>query len=385
MNTLDESGKCKHCDKDAQSEFMECWVCREKYHVIECASDKEPMIQPSFLKNNWPNLQRKYPCVTFTCDSCREDIKTKEEAVMSSRVRLLEESSLKNTKQLEEIKELLESAAKNKAQIEGEVKEIKSIKETPALIVVEKPEAEEEQNADLNTERWSEVTKRAIQSKAGVSRSFTNRSGQTVFVCNSEKSKKALLPHVEQVFTNRKINTPKPRLPTISVPFIHGKYEKEELLNVLGQQNEGIQFNRENTQVLFFTPMRNKDNLHQAVMRVSEEIRDKIKANDNRLCIGINSCPVYDRFFVKRCNRCQSFHHFHKDNGGCKETQVCALCAENHETRGCTTDENFRKCTNCIKAGETAVDHPAFSLDCPCYVAEQNKLKKNTSYYSKNQ
>ena len=353
--------------------------------MIDC-SDMEPMIQPSFLKNNWPNLQRKYPCITFTCDSCREDIKTKEEAVMSGRVRLLEETSLKNTKQLEEIKELLEAAAKNKDQ-KGEASENKPIRETPALIVVEKSESqEEEQNAEEeNKERWSEVTKRAIRSKAGVSRSFTNRSGQTVFVCNSEKSKNAFLPHVEEVFTNRKINTPKPRLPTISVPFIHGKYEKEELLNVLGQQNEGIQFTRENTQVIFLTPMRNKDNLYQAVIRVSEDVRDKIKENDNRLCIGINSCPVFDRFFVKRCNRCQSFHHFHKDNGGCKKTPVCALCAGGHDTRGCSTDEEYHQCANCMKASHNAVDHAAYSLDCPCYIAEQDKLKKNTSYYSKNQ
>ena len=96
MYTLDEHGKCKHCKNDAQSEFMECWICQEKYHVIEC--DSEAMIQPSFLRNQWTTMMKKWPCMTFTCPFCRENVKTKEEAIMSGRVRLLEESSLKSNK-----------------------------------------------------------------------------------------------------------------------------------------------------------------------------------------------------------------------------------------------------------------------------------------------
>ena len=217
-----------------------------------------------------------------------------------------------------------------------------------------------------------------------MSRSFTNKAGQSVFICNNEKSKKALLPHVEKVFHNRKINTPKPKLPTISVPFIVGKYEKEELLDVLGKQNEGIEFCQDNAQVLYIGQMRDREGLYQASIRVSEDIRDKIKENDNRLCIGINSCPVFDRFFIKRCNRCQEFHHFHNDNGGCKKDKVCALCTGKHDTRDCRTDEDHHKCNNCVKADRDEFSHAAFSHDCPSYIAEQDKLKKTIHYYSKN-
>ena len=383
-NILDEKGLCKHCKQDAQAEFMECWLCQNRYHVIGC-DGIEPMIQPSFLRSQWPTIRKKYPSLNFTCASCTEDAKTRRDTVMSSRVRLLEESSLETNNQLLDIKNLLTTVLNAKSQNIPDTE--KPAVETPTLIVVEKADHDEADNSEEeNKAKWNVVAKAAINIKAGVKNSWTNRSGQTVLVCNSEKSKQALLPHVQKVFTNRTINTPKPRLPTISVPFIHGKFEKEELRDILKQQNEdcGIKFTEENTQILFIAPMRHKENLYQAVIRVSEDIRAKIKNNGDRLFIGINSCPVYDRFFVKRCNHCQDFNHFHKDDGGCKKKPVCALCAGSHDTRSCSTDEEYHQCANCIKAKKDDVSHAAYALQCPMYLAEQNKLKKSINFYSKN-
>jgi hypothetical protein len=136
---------------------------------------------------------------------------------------------------------------------------------------------------------------------------------------------------------------------------------------------------------MFSVPMKDRDNLYQAVIRVSESIRDQIKLNGDRLCIGINSCPVFDRFFIKRCNRCQSYHHFQNDNGGCKNDKVCALCTGNHDTRSCQTDENMYKCANCLKTNkEDHMGHAAYDLQCPTYKEEQEKLKKSIHYYAKN-
>lgn len=376
-NILDEKGECGHCHKDAQAESMQCWLCEDRYHVIECTG-MEPLSQPSFLKNHWPGLQRNWVNITFTCPSCKEDAKTKKEVVMSSRIRLLEESSLETNKQLNAIMGLL---TKDSAKVPVTPKKVK---ETPQVIVVEQPEHPEENSDEDNQAKWSEVTKKAIQSKVSVLNSWKNPEGKMVFTCKDEKSKKALLPHVQQVYHNRNIKTPKPRVPTISVPFIHGKYEKDELLDVLCQQNEehGIKFTKDNSQIVFIAPMKDKDNLYQAVIRVSDEIRSKIQNQGNRLCIGINSCPVFDRFFIKRCNRCQGLGHFHKDDGGCKKNQVCALCTGNHDTRSCHTDEEYHQCTNCIKADKDNVSHAANSSDCPMYIAEQEKLKKSIHYYS---
>ena len=382
MNILDEKGKCGHCHNDAQSESMECWLCQDRYHVIEC-DGIDPMTQTSFLKNQWPGIQRNWVNITFTCPSCKEDAKTRKETAMSSRVRLLEESSLETNRQLSAIMDLLK---KDNGNVTKAPDTDKQVNETPHVIVVEKPEQPEENSEEEIQAKWTEVTKKAIRSKVSVLNSWTNPAGKMVFTCQDEKSKKALLPHVQEVFNHRIIRTPKPRVPTITVPFIHGQYEKEELIEVLNQQNEerGIIFNKENSSIVFIAPMKDKDNLYQAVIRVSEEIRAKIQNQGNRLCIGINSCPVFDRFFVKRCNHCQGLGHFHKDDGGCKKDKICALCTGKHDTRTCRTDEHYRQCINCIKAEKDDIGHAAFSPDCPMYIAEQDKLKKSIHYYSKN-
>ena len=128
--------------------------------------------------------------------------------------------------------------------------------------------------------------------------------------------------------------------------------------------------------------MKEKPGLFQAVIRVSEDIRKRIKTNGNRLFIGESSCPVFDRFFVKRCAQCQGFHHYVKDDGGCKKAQVCALCTGNHDTRTCRTDEEHYKCVNCFNANEDEFSHAAFSPDCACYIAEQDKIRKSINYYA---
>ena len=60
------------------------------------------------------------------------------------------------------------------------------------------------------------------------------------------------------------------------------------------------------------------------------------------------SCPVYDHFYVKRCNKCQRFHHYKNE---CKAVKPsCGKCAGEHETDKCETcdKENFVPvCVNC--------------------------------------
>ena len=381
MNVLDSKGTCQKCKKDAQMEFIECWICKHKYHVIDCEGE-EPMVQPSFLKNQWPNIARKWSCITFTCHNCREDINTKQDHIMSQRLRLMEEMYLKCSKQLDGITESL--SIKDQDGVVNHGKSYASVAaESPSLIVVEK--GNEEPSEQETKTKMEELKRAAIESRANIKKAYTNKSGKTVVLCHNEKSKEVILPHVTKLFSERKVNTPKPKLPTISVPFIDGGYEKDELISALKSQNEdnGLVFNAENTQVLFISPMKDqsKEGLHQAVLRVSEEMREKIQVNGNRIFLGARSCPVYDRFYVKRCNKCQSFHHFHKD---CRKNVVCARCAGSHDTRACKEDDVTLKCINCSVAGFEDTAHSASSYDCPAYIAEQDRLKKSIFYYSKN-
>lgn len=383
MNTLDGGGTCQKCKKDAQKENMECWMCRNRFHVIDCEGE-ENMVQPSFLRNQWPTLAKKWFCITFTCHNCREDTRTKEDHIMSQRVRHLEEMALKTSEQLNHITDMLSKKDDATPSCSGmNYAAVASNKEAPALIIVEKPEDESTDEERKN--KMQELKKAAIQSKASVKKSFSTKSGKTVLVLSNEKSKEAMLPHVNKLFATSKINTPVPKLPTISIPFIEGNFEKGELIEALNNQNEdnGLFFDADNAQVIFISPMKDQgnDGLHQAVIRVSEELRERIKANGNRIFLGSSSCPVYDRFFVKRCNSCQGFHHFHRD---CKKNQICGKCAGKHDTRQCEADSTSYKCINCAIGGFANTNHMASSYNCPAYIAEQEKLKKSIHFYSKN-
>ena len=120
-----------------------------------------------------------------------------------------------------------------------------------------------------------------------------------------------------------------------------------------------------------------------AVARVSSRIRNLIKNNRNRLYIGINSCRVFDRFFVKRCNNCQEFGHY-KDK--CTNEVKCGHCGGDHQSDNCelkkdSTDPSLLSCCNCKASGLNDKGHSTFWNKCPAYVIAQKKLRSSIPYY----
>ena len=122
----------------------------------------------------------------------------------------------------------------------------------------------------------------------------------------------------------------------------------------------------------------------QCVVAISDAIRNAIKNNGDRVFFRENSLHVYDQFHIKRCNKCQSFHHY---NDKCSSpSHVCANCAGAHSTADCsvdTSDASFLKCANCSKHGNGGdVAHKASDSKCPSFKAEQDKLKRSIEYYN---
>ena len=130
---------------------------------------------------------------------------------MSRRVTLVEEMALKTSKQLDDIMDIL-STPKEITPTQGKsYAAAASSGEAPSLIIVEKPE--ENLTTAEKKKKMEELKKAAIQSKAAIKATYTNKSGKTVVLCNNEKSKEAMLPHVTKVFTSSKVITPSPKLP----------------------------------------------------------------------------------------------------------------------------------------------------------------------------
>ena len=92
-----------------------------------------------------------------------------------------------------------------------------------------------------------------------------------------------------------------------------------------------------------------------------------------------------DRFYVKRCNKCQKFGHYEKD---CSEDACCGYCKGNHLSKDCVDVEegdfcNY-KCINCERGEKDSVGHSAHWHKCPTYLDLQKKVKKSIPFYQKN-
>ena len=230
----------------------------------------------------------------------------------------------------------------------------------------------------------SKLTKAAVQSSASVLKTYQNGVDETVLVCQNESSKQKLLPHVNDIFPQQKVSTPLPRLPTVTIKDIETNISKDDLLEAVQKQNRdnGLpEVTAENFQIIFIklvksTNERFPDTYH-AVVRVSDEIRNTFKVLGDRVYINLQSCRVVNRLFVRRCNKCQEFKHFHKE---CKAAHsTCGKCGEQHDTRACESDT--RKCINCARHGHSQLSHETSWSRCPSYLREQEKLQKTIPYY----
>ena len=66
----------------------------------------------------------------------------------------------------------------------------------------------------------------------------------------------------------------------------------------------------------------------------------------------------------------------------CKaDKPICGRCSGEHETNNCTSDTI--KCTNCVLAGHSDVNHETSWHQCAVYVNAQNKFKATINYYNK--
>ena len=372
INVLKPDGTCNRCEKNAQSEQLKCFSCEKRYHVIECTAPK--LCTPTFLRTIWPNLESSYPCITFICQFCRENKKLKDENIMMDRVSHIEQDIREMKQLLVETKHNQVPAAPIPAPTFAQITANK-----PAAIVI-KPSEDTEDDQDITEDNLEELRNIAIEKSAEVLTTYKNRQGNQVIVCQNEKSKAVLMPHLTEKFPNKTIVTPPPRWPTITIKDIQGKYETNQLHEVIKRQNERVEVSPDNFKVIFTKEVHDAPGTYYAVARVSDKVRDQLKTNRNALCIGLHSCKVRDRFFVRRCNHCQELGHFH---GQCKaERPICAKCSGSHDTRTCQSTRF--KCHNCTVDGSTNTNHATYSPKCPVYIAAQEKVKDKISYYQKN-
>ena len=236
------------------------------------------------------------------------------------------------------------------------------------------------------------LTKIAIDNKIQVAKTVVKENGDVFMDLPSVETREKLLPLLS---SNNDIVKVESKLPTITIGNVSEFKDREKFLEKVMNQNPLISEKVENGSVFNIiyskelTP-RNRsdtDTKYQVVARVSNDIRELIKINGDRIFTDLISHPVKDRFYVKRCNKCQGFGHYHAE---CKSSPCCAFCeSADHKSSDCplkgSADKSNFKCVNCKKAGTTATGHSAHWGQCPVFLDKQNGVKQSIPYYqSKN-
>ena len=228
----------------------------------------------------------------------------------------------------------------------------------------------------------------AVRNQIPLSNVGVSQSGDTFIQCPSASARDKLQPLLEADLANKVVPL-KEKLPQITIVDIDktdaANLSKESILMQVTNQNPEIARliadNHEFT--ILFVKDGKSANKCIAVARVTCEIRNMIRRNRNHIYVGISSCRVLDRFFIKRCNKCQDFGHYKSDCTS--DHEVCGYCGENHSSEICplkdTSDLSQLSCHNCKKAGLEHKGHSTFWNKCPVYLSAQKKLKSTIPYY----
>ena len=235
-----------------------------------------------------------------------------------------------------------------------------------------------------STDNRKDLEELVVKNGIHVNKIYQNRAGDTIVELPTQHHRSTLAAKLNQsevIFRN-----PDDLLPTISVSNIHNELSPESLTSIIMQTHPEIKSFIENSGTLKVLNVRkqNKNDKFQANIRVSNNIRQYIENIGNRLYIGLQSCKVYDHFFVKRCNYCQKFGHFVGDCSA--ETPTCGICCSHeHQSKDCNSS-GPETCSNCKSSKNPAINqninHKTSDLNCACYKLAQTKLKDSILYYT---
>ena len=281
------------CEKDAQTEFMTCITCLDRFHVNNC--EGEDQCTTTFLRG-WPNILAKYPNFGYTCEDCLEKSKLNNGDILVNRLAVMEENIAFLVKEIKTMKQVPNTSNTiNDTLPPPVISYAEKAARKPAVIVIEKKQGED---AEMHNTNMNKLKDAAVQSSAGVLKTYQNGVESTVLVCKNESSKQKLMPHVGTIFPEHKVSTPPSRLPSITIKDIETNITKDELLQAIQKQNrdhEQVEVTQENFNILFIKQVKgfnNRPDSYQAVVRVTDEIRDSLKAAGDRVFINLQSCPV---------------------------------------------------------------------------------------------
>ena len=384
---LDEDGKCLSCNKlSMKGENIQCYSCKGLFHVIcdNAQGDEKVATKTTVTNFLQPSTKDNF---LFLCDCCLTQMEIRKIETETSRVKTLEKKMEGVDTKLAEIMTLLNAQVDNQEKSGGQQElpkdNIWADKERLATVKAPEPKAvlvissKSDPNNDQKTHDLIERV--VVENEIALKKSHKNKDGDLVLVCDSKSSRDELRDLVRTADGDLQVNTPDRKQIPITVVGLSKKYENDEVLKMLGIQNEFIKTFKiqnditEHFKIHVVKPCRNNPSVFQVYASVSSVFREGLKRNKDKVIVGVIMCKVYERKITKRCNNCQLYGHFAKE---CPTAPVtnCGKCAEEHRTDQCSSD--VRKCINCVRNNIAESDHPVFYHKCPALVKYNEEVMK---------
>ena len=410
MNIVLPDGKCKKCLKKVDGYHVTCIVCKSKFHAAGCSNDID-ICTRSFVDVFRPFSEKtglKYAArpgnFHFICDPCLTRFEMEQTSSQDDKVDHLKTKVDNLENGLTEIKNLL-LGNQNCSHVNGthpvvtakenawhlnnrfapidfpdddDVETVRDgFSDTSASTVI-LPAVEDKA---LEKTRMKAISKAAMQSKVSISKSYRKQNGETVIICDSSETMNTFKSNIENAVPDIALKSPDIRKCSVGVVGFDDNWSSSDLIDALIEQNFFMKaffsVNSIDDHMKYFgtKPLKKDSERFQAEFRISRQLRQLIFKHNDRLIVGILSCKVYDRTFVKRCALCQKFGHFVAQCPNPEEPK-CAKCGEDHETKNCNvTDEASYQCINCKRAGLDSTNHACFSHLCPVFIEELTKAK----------
>jgi hypothetical protein len=412
-----DNNTCISCgDTDPSKTQLTCAFCCNNFHGVcrNANGDKsgsEVICTNSFYKTFYPVYKKEGINATragnflFVCNVCKTTREQVEAAKTVDKVDLIDKRVTNLTESMEEMKSILKNiaATTNDKIINKHISD--EHKRSYSSVTTNEPDKRSflvmnanPANVDLLSGNNEKDLDQLITSNAiHVENTRIKADGSAIFTCPTEKDRAKLNQTLAEKYPAAEITQPPDLLPTISVSNLLTEYSKSDLEELILQQHKEIKDLVDQGEVLKVLGVRKQKNnaRYQATIRVGNKIRKFIHNQGNRLFIVKSSCSVYDHFHVKRCNKCQRFGHYEgndsSDTPRCKATHhTCGHCSGHHDSKICPNMPQLQNmsqrpcCNNCQnnRFSREKSSHNAFSINCPSYKAEQDKMRKNIFYFN---
>ena len=164
----------------------------------------------------------------------------------------------------------------------------------------------------------------------------------------SKEVKEKLQPFLnDDAFVENSIVNVKSKIPSISIVGVKEFSTKKEFIEKIKRQNpkvkqlidQGSEFS-----IIFSKDPKDSEkyDTFQIVARVSEDIRDILRKNNDFIYVDLSSYRVVDRFYIKRCNKCLKFGNYEKDY----KNYLCCAYHRSNECQEVDGDDRKYECKN---------------------------------------